>query len=316
MSPQTQSPPSGVTRLPRRRSQSRVWVGIPFLLLLLFGPAHAADWSSLIDRLGADGFDRRAMETLFARPEVVFEPEAMSGKLKGLLRRRSKEADSLAAAVRRSFYRNYLTHVAISRAQTYLEENKTVLAEVSAKYGVPQEIIVAILLVETRLGGNTGNRRVFNRLASMARCTDLETLRPFLEASLITPATEDFARRTLREKSDWAYGELKALLMLAERDGSDPLAISGSIYGAIGLCQFMPSNVLSYGVDADRNGRTDPFAKTDALHSIANYLRGHGWREGMDREGQQRVIFAYNHSTAYADTVLTLAEKIRLPGGP
>jgi membrane-bound lytic murein transglycosylase B len=148
----------------------------------------------------------------------------------------------------------------------------------------------------------------------MARCTDLETLRPFLDSSLIIPDTEEFARRRLREKADWAYGELKALLLLAERDGADPLGIRGSIYGAIGLCQFMPSNVLSYGVDADRDGRTDPFAKPDALHSIANYLRGHGWREWLDHEGQHRVIFDYNHSTAYADTVLAVAERIRSRG--
>ena len=59
------------------------------------------------------------------------------------------------------------------------------------------------------------------------------------------------------------------------------------------------------------DGRIDPFAKPDALHSIANYLRGHGWREGMDRDGQHRIIFAYNNSTVYANTVLAMAEKIR-----
>lgn len=315
MPPRTQPLSRGEPRHSRRRGRAALWPAI-LLLWVALGPAHAADWSPLAERLAADGFDRQAMEALFARPEVAFEPEAMSGKLKGLLLSRTKEAASLTAAVRYSFYRNYLTHVAVSRAQAYLEDNKAVLAEVSAKYGVPQEIIVSILLVETRLGRNTGSRRVFNRLASMARCTDLETIRPFLDASLITPETEEFARRSLREKSDWAYAELRALLRLAERDGTDPLAIRGSIYGAIGICQFMPTNVISYGVDADRDGRTDPFATTDALHSIANYLRGHGWREGLDREGQHRVIFAYNHSTPYADTVLALAEKIRSRTGP
>jgi membrane-bound lytic murein transglycosylase B len=67
-------------------------------------------------------------------------------------------------------------------------------------------------------------------------------------------------------------------------------------------------------VDADGDGRIDPFAKPDALHSIANYLRGHGWREEMDRDGRHRIIFAYNHSTAYADTVLAVAEKISEQG--
>jgi membrane-bound lytic murein transglycosylase B len=94
-------------------------------------------------------------------------------------------------------------------------------------------------------------------------------------------------------------------------NGIDPLNIRGSIYGAIGLCQFMPSNVFLYGVDADGDGRIDPFTKLDALHSIANYLRGYGWREGLDRTGQHRIIFAYNNSTVYANTVLAVAEKIR-----
>jgi membrane-bound lytic murein transglycosylase B len=283
---------------------------------ILIGPAlaAAADWTPLIERLAADGFDRQAMVALFARPEVLFEPEAMAGKLSGLIRSKTKETASLTAALRKSFSRNYLTNWAIGRAHTYRVENKALLEEVSAKYGVPEEIIVSILLVETRLGENTGNRCVFNRLASMARSADLEDLRPYLDASLITPDTEEFARRRLREKADWAYAELKALLRIAERDGTDPLGFRGSVYGAIGLCQFMPSNVISYGVDADRDGRTDPFAKPDALHSIANYLRGHGWREGLDREGQHRVIFGYNHSTAYADTVLSVAEKIRSRG--
>ena len=312
MPPRTQPALAEEIRQRLRLVRIRAWMAAVCLLVMI-GPARAAaaDWTPLTVRLAADGFNRQAMEALFARPEVLFEPEAMAGKLKGLIRSRTGEAASLTAALRTSFYRNYLTRIAIARAHSYLIDNKAVLEEVSAKYGVPAEIIVSILLIETRLGRNTGNRCVFNRLASMALCTDLEILRPSLDASLITPDTEEFARSRLREKSDWAYGELKALLLLAERDGADPLGIRGSIYGAIGLCQFMPTNVIAYGVDADRDGRADPFAKPDALHSIANYLRGHGWREGLDREGQHRAIFGYNHSTVYADTILAVAEKLR-----
>jgi membrane-bound lytic murein transglycosylase B len=303
--------PLGKIARPTRRVRVRIWV-TAVLLLILIGPARssAADWQPLVERLVADGFDRQAMEALFARPEVIFEPDAMAGKLKTLIRSRSADADSLAtlkAAVRRG----YLNYWAISQAYSYIVENKTILGQIAAEYGVPEEIIVSILFIETNLGRNTGNRCVFNRLAGMARCTDLEIVLPYLEAALITPENEEFARRRCREKADWAYGELTALLLLADRDGIDPLGIRGSIYGAIGLCQFMPSNVFSFGVDADRDGRIDPFAKPDALHSIANYLRGHGWRKGIDREGQHRVIFDYNHSTIYANTVLAIADKIR-----
>jgi membrane-bound lytic murein transglycosylase B len=284
------------------------------VLLFLLGQAQAADvdWKPLTERLTADGFNREAMEALFDRPECLFEPDSMAGKLRALIRSRSAEADSLSeAALRKAYHREYLNPWAIARANSYLTQNKPILEEITARYGVPKEIVVSILLIETHLGKNTGNRRVFNRLASMACATALEIIHPHLDVALLTSENEEFARRRCREKSDWAYGELKALLIYAAQNKVDPLAIRGSTYGAIGLCQFMPSNIFIYGVDADGDGRIDPFAKADALHSIANYLRGHGWREGMDSDDQYRVIYAYNHSTVYAGTVLAVAEKIR-----
>lgn len=312
MTPYTKTIVSGRITRPIRHGLLILCVAATVLSLLL-GQASAAavDWKPLTERLTSDGFDREAMETLFARPEVLFEPDSMAGKLRALIRGRSAEADSLSEALRKAYRREYLNPWAIARANSYLIENKIVLEEITARYGVPKEIIVSILLIETHLGKNTGNRRVFNRLASMARTTALEIIHPHLDVALLTPENEEFARRRCREKSDWAYGELKALLFFAAQDKIDPLAIRGSIYGAIGLCQFMPSNIFTYGVDADGDGRIDPFAKADALHSIANYLRGHGWREGMDRDDQHRIIFAYNHSAVYANTVLAVADKIR-----
>lgn len=284
------------------------------VLLLPPGQARvvaAADWKPLTERLTADGFNRETMEALFARPECLFEPDSMAGKLRALIRSRSAEADSLSEALRKVYRREYLNPWAIARANAYLIQNNAILEEVTARYGVPKEIVVSILHIETHLGKNTGTRRVFNRLASMARATVLEIVHPHLDVALLTPENEEFARRRCQEKSDWAYGELKALLLYSSQNKIDPLAIRGSTYGAIGMCQFMPSNLFTYGVDADGDGRIDPFAKADALHSIANYLRGHGWREGMDRNEQHRTIFSYNHSTVYANTVMAVAEKIR-----
>ena len=281
-------------------------------LSLLFGSAQpaGADWKPLVERLAADGFNRQTLEALFDRPEVRFEPDAMADKIQALLRSRSESPDDIAR-LKTTVRRGYLSNSAIARARVYALENRAVLEEVSARYGVPKEIVVSILLIETHLGRNMGNYRVFNRLASMALSADLETVRPHIRGSLLTQENEEFARLRCREKGDWAYNEIGALLRLADMNSLDPLEIRGSIYGAIGMCQFMPSNVFSYGVDADQDGRINLFAKTDALHSIANYLRGHGWRPGMDRDGKHRVIFGYNHSTVYANTVLAVAEKLK-----
>jgi membrane-bound lytic murein transglycosylase B len=296
-----------------RRDPVRIAPCILAILLLLLlpgsGRAAAADWTPLVERLAADGFNRPAVEALFFRPEVRFEPDAMADKIQALLRSRSESPDDIAR-LKTAVRKDYLGKKVIARTRAYMNENLAVLEEIDSLYGVPKEVVVSILLIETHLGRNTGNRCVFNRLASMALSVDLETVRPHLGNDLLTSENEEFARRRCREKGDWAYDELRALLRLAERDGLDPLGIRGSIYGAIGLCQFMPSNVFLYGVDADQDGRVDPFTKSDALHSIANYLRGHGWRPGMDRDGRHRIIFAYNHSTVYANTVLAVAERL------
>jgi membrane-bound lytic murein transglycosylase B len=303
--------PQGVRKDPAR-------IVFPFIvaitfLLFLFGSVRptAADWKPLVERLTADGFNRQTLETLFNRPEVRFEPDAMADKIQGLLRSRTDSPDDIAR-LKTTVRQSYLRKQVIARAHSYMLENRVVLEEIQTLYSIPQEIVVSILLIETHLGRNTGNRLVFNRLASMALSTDLETVKPHISGSLLTPENEEFARRRCREKGDWAYNEFRALLRLADLNGLDPLEIRGSIYGAIGLCQFMPSNVFSYGVDADKDGRINLFTKSDALHSIASYLRGHGWRPGLDRDGQHRVIFAYNHSTVYANTVLAVAGKLKV----
>jgi membrane-bound lytic murein transglycosylase B len=286
------------------------------LLLCLAAPLPAAaTWAGVIERLAGDGFDRPALEALFARPEVCFETDAMAGKIQALLRSRAAseaEIEARKTAVRR----DYLAPAVIARAKAYKTQNGALLDEVARLYGVPKEIVVSILLIETRLGEYTGERIVFNRLASMAGSADLEGVLPHLGKVSLSPDDEAFARRRSREKADWAYDELKALLRYAEQHGADPLAIRGSVYGAIGQCQFMPSNIFIYGVDADRDGRIDPFSTADALHSIANYLRGYGWRAGLSRQEQQRVIFGYNHSTIYANTVLAIADRLKARKGP
>ncbi len=288
----------------------------PLVVLFLVGflclPSSAlANWSPLIDRLVTDGFEESAIRALFSRPEVKFEPGPMSSKLKELLKGSCGKPASLPSYNPRAVYRSYLREGVITRARSYLRDNTELLETLSSEYCVPKEIVVSILLVETRLGDFLGGTWAFNVLASMALCTDLETIQPYLAKKLISRKNEEIARSICREKANWAYTELKALILYAFGSGFDPLSLPGSIYGAIGLCQFMPSNVLSYGVDADNDGCINLFTRADALSSIANYLRSHGWTCAMDRTSQHRVILDYNRSSVYANTVLTVAEKLK-----
>ena len=299
----------------RLRIPGPIWLKILpilfFTTLLLLPHLAFPNWSPLIERLVEDGFDESAIRELFSRPEVRFEPGAMSSKLEELVRKARRKTAGPPSYNPKAVYKSLLKQKVITRARSYLWENTEMLENISRQYCVPKEIIVSILLVETRFGDFVGERMAFNSLASMAICTDLETIRPHLAKKLITPKDEDFARAICRKKADWAYDELRALILYSYWSGLDPLSLPGSIYGAIGLCQFMPSNVLSYGVDADNDGRVDLFVKADALYSIANYLREHGWGCQMDRASQYKVVYAYNHSHVYANTVLAVADKLK-----
>lgn len=300
----------------RRRSRKKGAAAAPvaafFLCLVLFLAAGSAgaDWSPLIQRLVDDRFDEPSVRSLFARPEVLFDPLIMSRKVEALVRNKNVRPPAYGVRKVPSVYRAFMKPKVIEGARAYLRENSASLDEVRTTYGVPKEIVVSILLIETRLGEYVGRRCAFNTLASMALCTDLEMIRPYLSGGLLTPDNEDYARRRLQEKSAWAYNELRALIVYADKLGLDPLKIPGSLYGAIGICQFMPSHAVQFGVDADKDGRVDLFARTDAFHSIGNYLRGHGWTSGMSRVKKHKVIRAYNPSNRYANTVLAVADKL------
>jgi membrane-bound lytic murein transglycosylase B len=288
-------------------------LSLVFFVLIALAPRQAwADWSPLMDRLIRDGKDENSIAALFNHPEARFDPDPMTRKIQELIRLQSRKPSAETSERIKAIYNGFLKPEVIERAHAFRNENKATLKRILNQYCVPEEVVVAILLVETDLGQNTGSRRAFNTLASMALAGDLDTIRPYLAEDLLTPSNEAYARRRCREKSDWAYRELKSLIRYAQDNGLDPLGIPGSIYGAIGLCQFMPSNVSSFGVDADGDGRIDLFAAEDALHSIGKFLNDHGWKCRISRNKQHRVVMTYNRSRTYANTVLAVAEKLRI----
>jgi membrane-bound lytic murein transglycosylase B len=137
----------------------------------------------------------------------------------------------------------------------FWEENGALLQRAEAIYGVPAEIIVAIIGVETSYGQNTGSFSVLEALASLA---------------FDYPPRAEFFR-----------SELENFLLLARENGDDPLAIQGSYAGAMGIPQFMPSSQRNYAVDFDGDGRVDLRHSTaDAIGSVARYLQKYGWQKG------------------------------------
>ncbi|MDP3426210.1 MAG: lytic murein transglycosylase, partial [Humidesulfovibrio sp.] len=208
-------------------------------------------------------------------------------------------------------YLSYLNPFLLMQAKRFLAEQQGVLREVRLRYGVPEEVLVALLLVETKLGRNIGTKGALTTLASMALAGDFALVAPLIENRDISPKLALWLRWRTAQKSAWAYKELKALLVYAKAAGFDPASIPGSVYGAIGICQFMPTSAVRYGADLDGDGRVDLFSIADALLSTARFLNAHGWKENLPRERQLAVLYRYNHSHSYTRTIMAVAGLLR-----
>ena len=143
----------------------------------------------------------------------------------------------------------------IERGLAFWAANRDSLARAEREYGVPAEVILAIIGVETNYGRNMGRYRVLDALATLAF---------------------DYAPR-----ASFFRSELEQYLLLAREAKLDVFALQGSYAGAIGIPQFMPGSVRRYAVDFDGDGAIDlRRSSADAIGSIANFLRQHGWQPG------------------------------------
>ena len=206
-------------------------------------------------------------------------------------------------------YRTIMTRERLTEARRFLAANRQKLLRLERNYGIPGEIAVGILTVETRLGTYLGDKSAFLTLASMALCDDFNCVAGAFKDEHLTQKKRRWLSRRTAQKARWAYGELRALLTYAQRCDRDPLSIPGSFYGAIGIAQFMPSQALRHGVDGNGDGVVDLFVLDDALFSMGKYLMNNGWRGSMrSRRKQRRAIYNYNHSRIYVNTVMAVAD--------
>ncbi len=163
----------------------------------------------------------------------------------------------------RVYRSRFIDPVRIRAGLRFWQEHREALERAEAEYGVPVEIIVGIIGVETIYGQQMGNFRVMDALATLA--FDFPNAHP-----------------RARERREFFQRELEQFLSLTNRSNIDPFEPRGSYAGAMGLGQFMPSSWVRYAVDFDGDGRVDLFkSPVDAIGSVANYFKGHGWTTGM-----------------------------------
>lgn len=166
----------------------------------------------------------------------------------------------------------YVEDKRVQAGVAFWRANSAALDRATDRFGVPPEVIVAIIGVETYWGRITGNFRTIDVLATLSF---------------------DYLRR-----SDYYRRELVELLLLAREQQADPLRFKGSFAGAIGLPQFMPGSIRRFAVDFDGDGRIDlAGSTTDAIGSVARFLLRHGWQR------ESPIVFKAEATEAIVDSL-------------
>jgi membrane-bound lytic murein transglycosylase B len=211
---------------------------------------------------------------------------------------------------RSATYPQFTKPQAISQIKAHYAADKPLFDQMARTYQVPGALAASIMWIETGYGNYFGKNKAAVVLASMAAAADYRLVSPVMGDL----ATDNEARAFLADQAEkrgaWARDELAALLVYAWRNNLEPLNFPGSIYGAIGYGQFMPSNVEKFAVDGDGDRRIDLFNKPDAIFSIGRFLRDHGWPKAQTEDEKRQVIMRYNRSGTYVNTVLYVARAI------
>jgi membrane-bound lytic murein transglycosylase B len=224
-------------------------------------PVNFGEWQAVRDfeddMVARDGFDRAGIDDVIQRARFIdsavqLVKPAPPGKPKNW----------------RAYSDRFIEPIRINAGVRFWDENADTLARAQATYGVPAEILVGILGVETIFGRDTGRFRVVDVLTTLA---------------FAYPEAPNRADRMAFFRS-----ELENTLLLARKENIDPFSLLGSFAGAVGMPQFMPGNILKYGVDFDGDGIVDlRGSAADAIGSVANFLVQHGW----DRNNTGPAVF-------------------------
>lgn len=188
------------------------------------------------------GFDKKELNELFQAVEIKED----------IIKKISSPAEAMPWYKYRKIF---MTDARINGGVRFWQENQSTLIAVENQTGVPAEIIIAIIGVETAYGQKTGSYRVIDALATLA-----------------------FA---YPPRSKFFLGELESFLLLCREEHLNSLMPIGSYAGAMGMPQFMPSSYRSYAVDFDGDGHRDIWHNdSDVIASVANYFIKHQWQPG------------------------------------
>ena len=230
---------------------------IGFSCLLLFVLPASVDAANFAQRPEVQDFIREMHEKHGFASAALTRAFARTKSLPAVIKAIAPPADPSTRSWQ-SYRARFVEQKRIALGLGFWKTHSSALAKASERYGVPEEIVVAIIGVETIYGKNSGH---FGTLAALATLA-------FDYPEKSSPRATFFRR------------ELEELLLLAREMRRDPLWFTGSYAGALGLPQFLPSSVRRFAIDGDDDGKVDlAGSPADAIASVANFLAFHGWEK-------------------------------------
>lgn len=242
------------------------------------------------------------------RSELIYTEKTISIVAPSMLRRHRQEHIELM--------KRFLAPERIEAGLQFMRDKRDVLHATALRTHVTPEVIVGILMWESKLGTITGDYVAFNALASQAffveEANAVALAKPEEKAELRKrgPNAEANQQRRVETIRNRARKNLVVLIRQCKARGIDVLGVKGSWAGALGFPQFMPAS-LRWAEDGNGDGQINLFDMDDAIASVGRYLAQAGFKKSP-----REAVYHYNHEDAYVDGVLAFAEALQRASAP
>lgn len=224
---------------------------------------------------------------------------------------------SVLGFLKKSDYGAHYSDAAIRSTVQFIEKNLRMLKVAEKRSGVPKEVIASLMWVETKHGRYTGDVPIVQAYLALAGADHPEHLQQTFKAlQKELDGDDDHYRDGMikvvdrsMNKAKWAVEQLMALEKM-QRKGINVFKLRGSFAGAFGLGQFIPTSYLKWAVSARKGKNPDLFRESDAILSVGNFLKQHGW--GNEERDRKAALFEYNRTAPYGEVILKIADAVKL----
>ncbi len=252
-------------------------------------------WDYIAKKLISDGIDSKLVKQVYLNDKINPKFDIIPFKL------RPKETSEM--------YKGFRTKKVKKIAQDCYLKYQNLFDQASVKFKVKPEVLVSFLTIETYCGKTFGDEYIINRLSRVS-----SVLSPGNVEQNLKLIRNEFPGATIKDvklRGEYLenvfYPQVLSLFELHQNGQLDIFTLKGSIAGAFGMPQFLPKTYMDYGFDGDLDGNIDLFNPADAIYSVGNFLKSYGWNNELSNKKKREIIWHYNRSEPYIDTIVYLS---------